>query len=100
MKLYKLSQEINNHYDTYDSAIVCAENEEEARKIHPAPYVTHYRDGVWYGTYSRPPFEEYEQDYLSNWVNFDQIDKIKVEYIGEASKDLKKGVILASFNAG
>ena len=100
MKLYKLSQEINNHYDTYDSVIVCAENEEEARKIHPAHYVTHYRDGAWYGTYSRPPFEEYEEGYSSNWVNFDQIDKIKVEYIGEASKDIKKGVILASFNAG
>ncbi len=32
MKLYKISQNINNNYDTYDSAIVCAENEDEARK--------------------------------------------------------------------
>lgn len=73
MKLYKLSQEINNGYDTYDSIIVCAENKEEARKFF------------------------FDDD---AWVSFDQIDKIEVEYIGEASKDIKKGVILASFNAG
>lgn len=101
MKLYKLSQEIKTGYDTYDSTIVCAENEEEARKIHPSEFVTHYRDDFWYGTFSRPkpPFEEYEID-DDAWVSFDQIDQIKVEYIGEADSIIKKGVVLASFNAG
>ena len=31
-KLYKIWQDKNNNYDTFDSAIVCAENEEEAIK--------------------------------------------------------------------
>lgn len=101
MHLYKLTQEINNDYDTYDSAIVCAENEEEARTIHPSLFVTHYRDGLWYGTRSREPFGEYENENDGDtWVRPDQLDQIKVEYIGEASKELKKGVVLASYSAG
>ena len=44
MKFYKLSQNFNTSYHTYDSCIVCAENEEEARKIHPCEYAG---DGVW-----------------------------------------------------
>mgnify|MGYP001571839762 CR=1 len=102
MKLFKISQGVRNDYDTYDSAVVCAENEDEARHIHPSNYVTHYRDGKWYGNYSPAPHEEYETENgaYSSWVEFDQIDKIKVEYIGEASEGQKKGVIVASFNAG
>ena len=38
MKIYEISQDENNAYDTYDSAIVCAENEEEAKKINPDDY--------------------------------------------------------------
>lgn len=102
MKLYKISQNINNGYDTYDSAVVCAENEDEARLIHPSEYVTHYKDGKWYGTHSVSPYDEYETENgpYSTWVQFDSIDKIKVEYIGEAEDGIKKGVIVASFNAG
>ena len=101
MKLYKLSQNINNGYDTYDSAVVCAGSEEEARKIHPSEYVTHYNNGKWYGTYSVAPFGEYETEngYYS-WIPFERIGEIVVEYIGEADKAVKNGVIVASFNAG
>ena len=35
MNLYLLTQDVNMGWDTYDSAIVCAESEEEAVKIHP-----------------------------------------------------------------
>ena len=35
MKLWKIWQEVNNNYDTYDSAVVVADTEEVARKIHP-----------------------------------------------------------------
>ena len=35
MNIYKISQNENNRYDTYDSAIVCAENPEKAKLIHP-----------------------------------------------------------------
>jgi ribosome biogenesis protein Tsr3 len=35
MKIYLVSQNENNEYDTYDSLIVSANSEEEARKITP-----------------------------------------------------------------
>ena len=35
MKLYLLKQNDNNNYDTYDSCLVCAENEADARTIDP-----------------------------------------------------------------
>ncbi len=53
MKIYKLWQDVNNGYDTYDSIIVCAENEEEAKRIHPSE--TFYKfgeDGKTYFIYS------------------------------------------------
>ena len=33
MNLYLLTQDVNMDWDTYDSAIVCAESEEEAAKV-------------------------------------------------------------------
>ena len=35
MNLYLISQNRNNGYDTYDSAVVAAESEEKARMIRP-----------------------------------------------------------------
>jgi len=103
MKLYKLSQDLNNNYDTYDSCVVCAENEDEARMIHPSEFVTHYDDENWYGTYSggdQKGKEYVTEDSFPTWVLRSQVNLIKVEYLGEADKKLKKGVVCASFNAG
>ena len=97
MKIYLLSQDIVNGYDTYDSAVVIAENEDEARKIHPNSLVTHITNGQWMGTYSGG--EEYEKESF-DWVRCSDIDKISVKYIGEADTIQQKGVVLASYNAG
>jgi hypothetical protein len=35
MNLYLLSQNVNTGYDTYDSCVVCAKNEDEARTLGP-----------------------------------------------------------------
>lgn len=35
MKLFLVSQDVNNGYDTYSNMVVCAENEEKARLTHP-----------------------------------------------------------------
>lgn len=88
MKIYKLSQTINNDYDTYDSLVVIAQNEDEARKIHPSPYV----EGDWWN----------EVDEFSGWVNVEKncLEHVKVEYLGEASPGLSEGIIVTSFNAG
>jgi hypothetical protein len=77
MKLYKLSQDTNNWYDTYDSCIVAAENKEEAVKINPS--------GKWGEKYSSWCFS---------------VEDVECQYIGEAAEHITKGVVLASFNAG
>lgn len=102
MNLYIISQDINNDYDTYDSAVVCAEDEEDAREIHPSEYITHHRDGTWYMTRKVYPYEHRATviDEDGTWVAPTKLDKVKVQYIGEAASSVKRGVVLASFNAG
>ena len=101
MKIYKISQNVNNNYDTYDSAIVCAENEEEAKTISPDnfyPYDEKTKTFHWW-TNQGTKNEQYEPENICNsWCS--RIEQVDVEYIGEAKKGMKKGVILASFNAG
>ena len=93
MNLYLLSQESNNDCDTYDSCIVAAETEEEARVIHPSnSYI--YRDWLLFSLTDSG--EEFEAINYS-WVN---PDKVKVKLIGKATEGTKKWVILSSYNAG
>lgn len=77
MKLWKISQADNGGYDTYDSAVVAAETEDEARNINP--------DGEWNRHYS-------------SWSESPSL--VSVEYLGEAKIGTEAGIILASFNAG
>ena len=86
MKLYKIWQEVNNDYDTYDSAIVCAKDEECARLIRPDIYSWKEINGL------------YNSHYAGSWAK--RLEDVKVEYIGEAVRGLEEGVILSSFNAG
>lgn len=79
--LYRIWQTVNNDYDTYDSAVVCAENEDEAR--------------------ATPPCAEKEFLEYSEWHRYWCYEKdVNVEYIGEAAEGISKGVIVASFNQG
>ena len=81
MKLFLLTQTDNKGYDTYDSCVVCAENEDEAKNIDP----------------NGDPFEP--SDSFCCWAR--TLKGIECEYIGEASEGIKKGtVIINSFNAG
>jgi len=84
MKLWKLSQDENSNWDTYDSMIVAAENEDEARMFNP--------NGS--GLMTKKDWE-YK---FSSWC--DDPSHIKVELIGTAEAGITAGVILASFNAG
>jgi hypothetical protein len=94
MKLWLISQDENDDYDTYDSAVVAAETESEARSIHPGDNQLSLKNGKWVGT--RPDGTEYES-YSGTWS---RTDAVKVEYIGEAKEGTEKGIICASFNAG
>lgn len=99
MKLYLISQDKIDGYDTYDSAVVAAKDEADARTIHPSSFVTHHKNGKWMRTYSggKNIGGEYECD-CSSWVSFSDIDSISVEYLGVTKKE--RGVVCASFNAG
>lgn len=90
MEIYLISQSVNDDYDTYDSAIVIAESEEEAKKIHPDGNYDYKENN----TLLR--FNESDEDYGS-WAKKEYIE---VKLIGVANKDAIKGVVCSSYNAG
>ena len=81
MNLYLISQDKNESYDTYDSAIVAARTNKEARMIHPS-------GDDWDGE---------EKSRYGSWVS---AENVNAKIIGVAKKGTTKGVVLASFNAG
>lgn len=81
MKLFLLSQDENDTWDTYDSAVVAAPDEETARWMDPATGEPKSDWGRPYDTWCSKP--EY----------------VTVRYLGEAV-DVEPGVVCASFNAG
>lgn len=83
MKIYLISQDENNCYDTYDSAVVIAENEEQARNMIP------YEKG------------EHNFDRKDEYDEWTEPKYVKVEYIGEADKKYTKPYqVCVSYNAG
>ena len=81
MRLYIISTNANDRFNAFSRAVVAAETEEDARKIHP--------DG-------RTVVADRE-DYLGAWVPLSQVE---VDYLGDAKPDTKPGVILASYISG
>ena len=81
MNLYLLTQGEETGYDTYDSVVVAAKSEDEARNIHP-------------NEWSHNPWK---RKYVGDWCK--EPESVIVELIGEAVKGTQAGVILASFNA-
>jgi len=96
MNIYKISQEPKCEYGVYDSAIIAAESEEDARLIHPNEDA-YIKNEDWYMTTHAGIELKYT---FGTWVAFKDIYLIKVELIGKAKEGTKRGVILASFNAG
>lgn len=82
MNLYLIKRTDKINRDEYDSAVVAAETEEQARKIHPKKNYDPNIEGEWY---------------KNQWVDE---DSVVVELIGMAKPYTKPGVICASFNAG
>lgn len=83
MKLWLISQTINTDYDTYDSAVVAAETEEEARRTYPSGSP----DKGW-------------PDKLGMFPDWALPADVTAVEIGTAKEGTKPGVIIASFNAG
>ena len=88
MKLYLISCDEKDlvgfaaPYDCYLLAVVCANSIKEARNMSPETEKKMDWEHNEYGTWCDSPA------------------KVKVKYLGEAAKSVKRGVVLASFNAG
>ena len=99
LKLWKLSQDVNNDYDTYGAAVVASSNPVAAKRINPADDrktggpMFKYVDGEgWYWVHDGTRFENH------SWV--DPKD-IQVTCVGEAADWLGEGaVVCSSFHAG
>ena len=81
LNLYLISQNENDGYDTYDSAVVAAPDENAARLIHPETGLTAIAD-----------------DWRWTWVS--DSSKVNVKLIGQALNGTKIGAICSSYNAG
>ncbi len=84
MKLYLISQTEHQDYDTYDSAVVCAPDEETARNTNPS--------GGGQMT---------EKDWTYKYTSWCRsAAAVSVKYLGEAAESLEEGIVCASYNAG
>ena len=98
--LWKLSQDENNDYDSYDSAVVVAADPVSASMVHPARFsdtkeVMFEFDRVsncWRHRFDGAPGDN------NSWC---RPNDVKVVCVGEAASFLSDGdVVCASYNAG
>jgi len=87
MKIYELSQDKNTGYETHDCCVVVAENEEDARRMHPFGDSFNLNNTEWWKDASK----------YDTWAH---PTHVKAILLGTARLDLEAGVVLASFNAG
>jgi len=89
-------------YDEYDSMVVVADTELEARTYHPnGDLKARFEDGFWWYYYDLIPKTApyYGKKYTPSYNSWGSIKDLAVEYLGTTDRDIK-GVVLASFNAG
>ena len=79
MNIYLINQDINDDYDTFNSAIVAANSSEEAQNMLPSFY------------------RGFETGKSGSWTS---PKNASVELIGIAVEGIEIGNILSSFNAG
>jgi len=84
MKLWLISQKINDDYDTYDCAVVAAPDMWTAKTMHPSNGRTWKNGDDW-------------DEYGSSWTN---PNNVNTEFLGDAAYNIKQGVICASYHAG
>ena len=84
MKLFLISQKENDGHDTYSRAVVCAEDERDAKSMLPDI------DG-------EPLMRFKAHDLETNWAF--TLDAVAVKLLGDAADGIPAGVVCASFNA-
>ena len=94
--LWLLTQTRNKGYDTYDSCVVAAQSEHEAKKIHPRG------DRFWDGG----GWADKDGNRSPSWMAADgfgwarDAEDVTANLLGVADSSIKPGVVCASFNAG
>jgi hypothetical protein len=82
VNLYLLSQSSNDGFDSYDSAVVAAPDDETARRIHPE-----FKAG--------DEIDDWTPWMLEQWA---APQELTVCYLGEAADGVAFGVVCASYN--
>lgn len=89
MKIWLISQDERQGYDTYDSAVVIAETEEEARMMSPCVRFSFGPDDTEFYDFT---------GCVREWAS--SPDKVTVKYLGEADSALPKGSVCGSCSNG
>ena len=95
MNLYKIWQTVNDSYETFDSAVVAASSEEEAKKMHPGDEDVNTDEAKNWWKFERES-HKYPYTTYSSWCD---LKDVQVKLIGTAIPGIKAGVIVSSFNA-
>jgi hypothetical protein len=101
MFLWLISQNENGNYDAFDSAVVVAASEEEARLIHPLRRDVCVVDGNGVRFVQQGVNAWGDKDSKGMWSNYwaSHPDKVTAVCLGKAD-DPTPRVVCASFNAG
>ena len=97
LNIYRLSQTVNNDYDTYDSMVVAAENADIAKRIIPQSTLMGPGEIIPIADSDLSTVEDPKTWDEGYWAN---PAFIKVEYVGKADPSMSRCIICASFNAG
>lgn len=90
LRLYMISQDKNNDYDTYDAAVVAAYSSKEARTFHPngAEFMKIVGDKVYGEKWDKRTWARHPKD-------------VNVRLVGIAARGIKRGdIVCYSYNAG
>jgi hypothetical protein len=99
-KLWLVKRTDRIWYDEYDSCVVAADTEEEARYTLPQSYLKYAEvNGYKRVVYDYGPDHPLTGEISTGWTGWADPKTLKVEYLGTTDRDIK-GVVLASFNAG
>jgi len=95
LKLWLISQSKNNNWDTYDSAVVAAETEEDARHTYPDNWSDSLK--TWNGSKWLRHLEDGRilDQHSSTWTT---PDHVSVEFLADGYQG-DAGTVCASFNA-
>lgn len=92
--LFLLTQTERRGHDTHDACVVCAEDAEAARQIHPhGDRVWRHDDWWWDVDLSGISGRTHDRSWTSP-------DLVTVTSIGEAGEGVEPGVVLASYRGG